>query len=155
MVAFCPFDNAALLCSLLIHDIDGTIVPRRAEVICAIGQALHISHRLRGFTRLGDVTWSILSALKNRINLHPYERQLLDEIESVEKAGAMAQVLKDSFESGDGLWHSNNRPISDLQPASGEGMRFGENTPLVYDDEFLEMDLGILDGVWNWERVGF
>lgn len=155
MVAFCPFDNAALLCSLLIHDVYGTMVPQRSEVIYAIGQALHISHRLRGFTKMGDITWSILSALKNRVNLNPSEKEVLEELESVGKADTTAQCLKESLEQTDSLFHFINRSSSHVHSESEEGLRFVENTLAADNSEFLDMNLGILDGVWNWERVGF
>ncbi|KAK1237236.1 hypothetical protein MKX08_002861 [Trichoderma sp. CBMAI-0020] len=155
MVAFCPFDNAALLCSLLIHDVNGTMIPRRSEVIYAIGQALHISHRLRGFTKLGDITWSILSALKNRINLLPWEKAILEELESVGKADVAAESLNNGLEPSDDFFHSINGLSSRLHSESDEGLQFVENTLAADDPEFLEMNLGILDGVWNWDRVGF
>lgn len=155
MVAFCPFDNAALLCSLLIHDVDGTMIPRRSEVIYAIGQALHISQRLRGFTKMGDITWSILSALKNRANLFPLEKALLEELESVGKADITTDSLNHSLEPSDDFFHSINESSNQLHNESDEGVRFVENTLAADDPDFLEMNLGILDGVWNWERVGF
>ncbi|UKZ69614.1 uncharacterized protein TrAtP1_010620 [Trichoderma atroviride] len=155
MVAFCPFDNAALLCSLLIHDVNGTMIPRRSEVIYAIGQALHISHRLRGFTKLGDITWSILSALKNRINLFPLEKTILEELESVGKADITAQSLNNGLEPSDDFFHSINGLSRRLHTESDEGLQFVENTLAADDPEILDINLGILDGVWNWDRVGF
>ncbi|EHK49403.1 hypothetical protein TRIATDRAFT_175639, partial [Trichoderma atroviride IMI 206040] len=150
MVAFCPFDNAALLCSLLIHDVNGTMIPRRSEVIYAIGQALHISHRLRGFTKLGDITWSILSALKNRINLFPLEKTILEELESVGKADITAQSLNNGLEPSDDFFHSINGLSRRLHTESDEGLQFVENTLAADDPEILDINLGILDGVWNW-----
>lgn len=155
MVAFCPFDNAALLCSLLIHEVSGTMIPRRPEVIYAIGQALHISHRLRGFTKMGDITWSILSALKDRVNLFPWEKAVLEELESVGKADVTTESLNHSLEPSDDLFHSINGSSSHLHSESDEGPQFIENTLAADDSEFLEMNLDILDGVWNWDRVGF
>jgi hypothetical protein len=155
MVAFCPFDNAALLCSLLIHDVPGTTIPRRSEIIYAIGQALYISHRLRGFTKVGDITWSLLSALKNRINLFPLEKAILEELESAGKSDTTTESLSHSLEPIDEYFSSINGSSNRLHSESDEGLRFVENTLAADDPELLEMDLGILDGVWNWERVGF
>ncbi|EHK21637.1 uncharacterized protein TRIVIDRAFT_152144, partial [Trichoderma virens Gv29-8] len=149
MVAFCPFDNAAFLCSLLIHDVDGTMVPRRAEVVQAVGQALHIAHRLRGFTKMGDTTWSILSTLKSRITLYPLERELIEETESTG-----TQLAKDGVELGVDSFH-HSKLNDQFQSILDEDLRFVENTLATDSAEFLEMDLGILDGVWNWDRVGF
>ncbi|PTB34908.1 hypothetical protein M441DRAFT_85011 [Trichoderma asperellum CBS 433.97] len=155
MVAFCPFDNAALLSSLLIHDVNGTVIPRRSEVIYAIGQALHISHRLRGCTKMGDITWSILSTLKRRINLYPTEKIVLEELKSIGKANITTQALNSILEpANDDLFHSINESSSHLHSESHEGLRSVENILAADDSEFLEMDLGILDGVWNWDRVG-
>lgn len=155
MVSFCPFDNAALLSSLLIHDINGTVIPRRSEVIYAIGQALHISHRLRGYTKMGDITWSILSTLKRRINLYPTEKIVLEKVESIGKVNITTQTLNNILEpTNDGLFHSINASSSHLHSESHEGLRSVENILAADDSEFLEMDLGILDGVWDWDRVG-
>lgn len=153
MVAFCPFDNAALLCSLLIHDVNGTIIPRRSEVIYAIGQALYIAHRLRGFTKMGDITWSILSALKNRVNLLPLEKAVLAELESVGKADNTTDPLNHHFEPSDDFFRSTSESSNRLHTESDEALRL-EDTLTAEDPDFLGMDLGILDGVWNWERVG-
>lgn len=155
MVAFCPFDNAALLCSLLIHDVNGTMIPRRSEVIYAIGQALHISHQLRGFTKMGDITWSILSALKNCVNLFPLEKAVLEELESVGKADITTESLNHTLEPSDDFFYSINESSNQIHAESDEGLRFVGNTLAADDPNFLEMNLGVLDGVWNWDRVGF
>ena len=78
MVSFCPFDTAALLCSVLLHDNERAVMPRRLEAIEAIGCALHISSRLLGLTKMGDTTWSILTRLVPRLDLLPEEREILE-----------------------------------------------------------------------------
>ncbi|TFA97470.1 hypothetical protein CCMA1212_010816 [Trichoderma ghanense] len=146
MVAFCPFDNAALLCSLLMHDVDRTVTPRRMEVVHAVGQALHISRRLRGFTKMGEATWSILFALRDRINLTSAERELVEETEST------GENRKDSTESGVGSTTELDEPFKTF---SDEELQLLGDNMAADGADFLGMDLGVLDGVWNWERVGF
>ncbi|UKZ76909.1 hypothetical protein TrVFT333_004624 [Trichoderma virens FT-333] len=125
------------------------MVPRRAEVVQAVGQALHIAHRLRGFTKMGETTWSILSTLKSRITLYPLERELIEETESTG-----TQLAKDGVELGVDSFH-HSKLNDQFQSILDEDLRFVENTLATDSAEFLEMDLGILDGVWNWDRVGF
>ncbi|KAL7930244.1 N-terminal binuclear Zn cluster-containing/DNA binding domain-containing protein [Trichoderma chlorosporum] len=149
MVSFCPFDNAALLCSLLIHDVNGTMVPRRIEVVHAIGQALHIAHCLRGFTKMGEATWSILSVLKNGINLYPPEREILDGTESIG-----TDITKPDVELGVDSDHAS-KSSDPFNSFADENLQFMESTLAADGAEFLDMDLGILEGVWNWDRVGF
>ncbi|PTB66107.1 N-terminal binuclear Zn cluster-containing/DNA binding domain-containing protein [Trichoderma citrinoviride] len=146
MVAFCPFDNAALLCSLLMHDVSRTVIPRRMEVVHAVGQALHISRRLRGFTRMGDATWSILSTFRDRINLTLLGRELIEETEVTGK------IRRRSTGSGVG-----SPPESDdrFEAFSNEELRLLEDNLAADSAGILGIDLGTLDGVWNWERVGF
>jgi hypothetical protein len=131
------------------------MIPRRSEVIYAIGQALHISHQLRGFTKMGDITWSILSALKNRVNLFPLEKAVLEELESVGKADITTESLNHTLEPSDDFFYSINESSNQIHAESDEGLRFVGNTLAEDDPNFLEMNLGVLDGVWNWDRVGF
>ncbi|KAL7805613.1 N-terminal binuclear Zn cluster-containing/DNA binding domain-containing protein [Trichoderma gracile] len=146
MVAFCPFDNAALLCSLLLHDTNQTVILRRMEVVHAIGQALYMSRRLRGCTKMGDATWSILDALRDRISLTRAEKELLEETERTGKND------KDNTETGVSSTNQLDEPFKFL---FGEDLRSPEDDLAADETDFLGMDLGILDAVWNWERVGF
>ncbi|UKZ94569.1 uncharacterized protein TrAFT101_009436 [Trichoderma asperellum] len=104
---------------------------------------------------MGDITWSILSTLKRRINLYPTEKIVLEELKSIGKANITTQALNSILEpANDDLFHSINESSSHLHSESHEGLRSVENILAADDSEFLEMDLGILDGVWNWDRVG-
>lgn len=146
MVAFCPFDNAALLCSLLLHDNDRKVIPRRMEVVHAIGQALYISRRLRGCTKMGDATWSVLSTLRDRLNLTVLEKEMVKETENTGKKRV------DSIETGVSPTTQLDEPFERF--VDGE-LRLTEDSLAADGTDFLAMDLGILDAVWNWERVGF
>ncbi|OTA01389.1 hypothetical protein A9Z42_0017070 [Trichoderma parareesei] len=146
MVAFCPFDNAALLCSLLLHDNDREVIPRRMEVVHAIGQALYISRRLRGCTKIGDATWSVLSTLQDRLNLTVPEKAMVEETESTGKNRV------DSTGSDVSSATQLDEPFQSF--LDGE-LRLTEDSLAADSTDFLGMDLGILDAVWNWERVGF
>lgn len=62
---------------------------------------LQIAHRLRGFTKMGGAPWSILSTLKNRINLYQLGRELMEETESIgiRVQRAMLNQVLNSFHS--------------------------------------------------------
>jgi hypothetical protein len=178
-VSFCPFDTAALLCSALLHANEQALIPRRLEVIEAIGCALHISSCLVGLTRMGDTTWSILTKLVSRLNLLPEERGVLERASrSRELAILRANVSTGSHSGrrsnvdGDGrvmletgepeLCHNTtaNLPTAELVRS--------DVTPDVVDVEggmwdvasgingaASEIELGVLDGVWDWGGLGF
>ncbi|KAH0490846.1 hypothetical protein TgHK011_002297 [Trichoderma gracile] len=125
---------------------DGDLILRRMEVVHAIGQALYMSRRLRGCTKMGDATWSILDALRDRISLTRAEKELLEETERSGKND------KDNTETGVSSTNQLDEPFKFL---FGEDLRSPEDDLAADETDFLGMDLGILDAVWNWERVGF
>ncbi|KAK4233006.1 fungal-specific transcription factor domain-containing protein [Achaetomium macrosporum] len=139
MVSFCSFDNAALLCSLLLHDSHGTRVPRRLEVLRAIGKALHISRRLRDFTKMGKVTWDILTALTSHLRLTPDEKRVMEDAEKGGEIGV--STLEGSAPSGDKLDIGFDSEWS----LPGASSRAAES--------MLEIHLGVLDGVWDWQGL--
>ena len=61
-VPFCIFDTAALLCSAIMHDKDGTI-PRRQEILSAIELALDSLKRLSTATNTAKTPFVILRRL--------------------------------------------------------------------------------------------
>ncbi|KAL6412170.1 N-terminal binuclear Zn cluster-containing/DNA binding domain-containing protein [Ilyonectria robusta] len=150
MVSFCPFDNAALLCSLLLHDTEGNKVPRRLEVVAAIGTALYVSHCLRGYTKMSDVTWSILTALISHVNFQPAEKDVLDEAARSGKTrinGVNTTQVEPETSSPENLnFMPNGQPSTsgqfDLLDAS-----------LAMENGVQGIDLGILDGLWDWQSL--
>ncbi|KAH7163445.1 N-terminal binuclear Zn cluster-containing/DNA binding domain-containing protein [Dactylonectria estremocensis] len=141
MVSFCPFDNAALLCSLLLHDTGRANVPRRLEVAAAIGTALHIAHRLRGLTKMPDVTSSILTLLVSHLNLQPTEKEMLNEAARTGEAHAVGAGSRQIEHLG-----------TDRQPTNSIDFDLSDAS-IAVGDEFQEIDLGILDGLWDWQSL--
>ncbi|KAF4585960.1 Fungal specific transcription factor [Ophiocordyceps camponoti-floridani] len=65
-VLFCIFDTAAVLCSALMHDGDGSI-PRRQDVIGAIDGAVDMLRRLANVTKTAKTSYDILSRVSQRV----------------------------------------------------------------------------------------
>ncbi|KAH6894356.1 N-terminal binuclear Zn cluster-containing/DNA binding domain-containing protein [Thelonectria olida] len=149
MISFCSFDNAALLCSLLLQDPEAKRVPRRGEIVEAIGTALSVSFRLRGHTRMGDSTWSVLSTLVKQLRLSAAERNILDTASMLGTAN-----IGDVGRGGDGeigvylgenLASEQNALENEMWQPSGS---------LIDTDVLLQgTDLGALDGLWDWQNL--
>ncbi|PHH79744.1 hypothetical protein CDD82_2201 [Ophiocordyceps australis] len=65
-VLFCIFDTAAVLCSALIHDQDGTI-PRRHDILHAIEEAVAMLKRLKFATKTAKTSYEILLRVSQRV----------------------------------------------------------------------------------------
>ncbi|PHH65615.1 hypothetical protein CDD81_2050 [Ophiocordyceps australis] len=65
-VLFCIFDTAAVLCSALIHDQDGTI-PRRNDILHAIEEAVAMLKRLKFATKTAKTSYEILLRVSQRV----------------------------------------------------------------------------------------
>ena len=65
LVLFCIFDTAAVLCSALMHDGDGSM-PRRAEVLGAIDGAVAMLKRLHTVTRTAKTSYDVLVRVAQR-----------------------------------------------------------------------------------------
>jgi hypothetical protein len=151
MISFCSFDNAALLCSLLLQDPEAKRVPRRGEIAEAIGTALSISFRLRGHTKMGDSTWSVLSTLVGQLRLFASERNILDMASTLEGAnvGDVGRSRVDSETST----YLDATTVSE-QNAHGNEIWQPSGPFLDADVQMLQgMDLGALDGLWDWQSL--
>lgn len=140
MVSFCPFDVAAFLCSLLLRD-GNRILSKRAEMVNAIGSALSISFRLRDYTKMGESTWAILNALVSRLQLEPGENEALGNLV---RAHSLDDGELESMHRGQVL-PSEGVTVSLSQWQNQNGF-FGEGTE-------GSLDLGVLDGVWDWQSL--
>jgi len=163
IVLFCPFDTAALLCSAIWHSQrSGTTLPRRHEVIKAIGKALHMCYLLVDFTAAGAMGWHILGKLVSILSLSDAERRAINEqgkeesptaapLNAYQNAGSVQanSILSEShIDSGITLGSTNI------------GIFTGDNTMMasgaVAGAEFLAgVDMEFLDGAWDWGALNF
>ncbi|RDA89497.1 hypothetical protein CP533_6812 [Ophiocordyceps camponoti-saundersi (nom. inval.)] len=65
-VLFCIFDTAAVLCSTLMHDGDGSI-PRRHDILAAVDGAVDMLRRLADVTKTARTSYDILSRVSQRV----------------------------------------------------------------------------------------
>ncbi len=65
-----------MLCAALVRDAAKRL-PRRKEIVDAIGRAIRILNNLRGVSKMGESTWTILTRLVSRLSLPPEERLIL------------------------------------------------------------------------------
>lgn len=150
MVAFSPFNTGALLCSVLASDKNRSL-PRRREVVEAVGTALFIASRLNGRTKMGTATFCVLSKLVSRLDLEEGERGVLEGVgrdgpgldtstgvESLLDVNGNTVFAAEELDVGGESW--------DGRFADGDGIPFTVGG---------EMELGVLDGVWDWESVLF
>ena len=145
MVAFYSFDTAATLCSALRHDQNRRTLPRRMEVVTAIGCALHISKELIGLTEIGKTTWNILSTLISRVDLSDVEKATVDEAMNAGRP-VESQVRNDSLVQ---MPATNSLPWEDFDGSGG--LWVGDANDLTTS----QVDLGALDGAWHWDGINF
>ena len=147
-VPFCIFDNAALLCSLLSHDLDGYAISRRNDIITTIGTALSMLESLRPRTKLGEVAWNLLNALTSKLDLRPAERDLLDQSAVVsDRATLYRSSSSDQAPRGPSDQHLDGPLVyTDEQwPFLHDGSLWVDQTPQGVQD----MDAVIFDGIWE------
>lgn len=69
-VLFCIFDTAAVLCSALMHDEDGSI-PRHGEILGAIDGAVAMLKRLNTVTKTAKTSYDVLLRVSQRVTRMP------------------------------------------------------------------------------------
>lgn len=69
-VLFCIFDTAAVLCSSLMHDDDGSIA-RRDEILAAIDGAVAMLRRLNTVTKAARTSYEVLVRVSQRVTRSP------------------------------------------------------------------------------------
>lgn len=169
MVSFCPFDTAALLCSVLLHDRHGILSPRRPEILRAIGCAQYIARSLCENTKMGTTTSGILLALVSRLELSSEEKKVLhtasvgDDLVSLRTGVNTPKQMAASRDLPDHLPEDNSATDPFITPTlldntNSDGslsITNAEWTPTQATDiEVPELDLGVLDGMWDWEGLG-
>jgi hypothetical protein len=167
MVSFCPFDTASVLCSALMNDIGDTHIPRRLEIVQAIGCALYIANSLRGLAKLGAAMWIILSKLVSKLNLSDGERQTLkrsstsgwfgansvSELETTRSGSTVDSNVMDRFSGGN---NAREYTAAEAQGYFPETDVANENIwHETSDTTALESQLafGDLEGEQDWDEL--
>ena len=75
-VIFAIFDTGSVLCSSILHDTNRTL-PRRNEVVEAIGDALAMLSKLALNTKAGRISYAFVDKLACKLPLSPAEKALL------------------------------------------------------------------------------
>ncbi|CAM1503485.1 Fc.00g010760.m01.CDS01 [Cosmosporella sp. VM-42] len=152
MVSFCPFDNAAFLVSLLLHASKRNTIPRRQEVLGAIGQALYIARCLSQYTKMGDTTLKILSALKYRLRLQAGEKEILEQSEASGKLHNADEGIQHSDTPALHQYQVDYAVINQLQPPFDTEWQLPAQS-LPTSNPAPGLDLGLLDGLWDWQSL--
>jgi hypothetical protein len=169
VVAFTPFDTAALLCSAILRDPQRDL-PRRHDVIAAIGKGLFLIKQLKPYTRVGSISWNVLTSLIPTLTLTYEEKILIDPEHDVftaidRPAKRVATCDLASLGSGNSSSSMDSSPENGF-PTPSANLPMVEDQLQEYDWQFdpnlllgtqplSELDLGILEPVWDWETINF
>ncbi|VUC36322.1 unnamed protein product [Clonostachys rosea] len=150
MITFAPFDNASFLSSIVIKAGKKRQVPRRPEVLAAIGQAIYMCNKLREYTKLGATTWTILIALASKFKLDTSEKIVFEQIGRMGDASSTTGRSLLELEVGhhETLIHQPDSMSNLVEASEPDWGIWGASEPSA------QVDLGILDGMWDWNGLG-
>ena len=172
VVAFTPFDTAALLCSAILRDPQHEL-PRRHDVIAAIGKGLSLIKQLKPNTRVGSISYNVLVLLIPTLALTYEEKLLIDPEHDVFPAVIERPAKRVATSDLSSLGSGNTSCSTNSTPESTHPL-LDMNLPIVVEDQvqeidwqqfdptlllgtqpFSEVDLGVLEPVWDWETINF
>lgn len=161
IVSFLVFDTAAFLCSAVIHDKDGSL-PRREEVLQAIGLACFLAEKLSHTSKTGAVCYPILVKLAGSMKSPktsplttgsdlPAETMHYLGPSSVSGTSPSTDMISpdswlsslDSLSSTESILPTplgNSIPEIDLPPSLSMG-------------DLSQMDIGQFDQIWDWNDL--
>jgi hypothetical protein len=161
IVVFVPFDSAALMCSALIRDVEKTL-PRRRELLQAIGTAISMISIMKTMTKTGSIAWNVLSILVPKLKLTESEEFIVDPEGSILKRRKTAKRAALSNQSGKGYIQTQTQkpsPSSEMTNSSdGIIPDFEWQLDPGQALEFIpagEFDLSVLEPVWGWDDINF
>lgn len=161
-VTFLIFDTASFLCSAVIHN-NGHSLPRRGEVIQAIGLAVGMMRKLHQHTKGAATCYSILCKLVANLALSSQERTALHFSSTPNtdiQPGTSEAFNHEGIPSDDILTPDVTPCLEEF--ASGVDNSTLLDFPVPEADGFetanlsdiANMDLGELGQIWNWEDLG-
>ncbi|KAF2418945.1 hypothetical protein EJ08DRAFT_654126 [Tothia fuscella] len=181
-VVFLPFDTSTFFCSALLHDRETTL-PRRSEIIQAIGKGISMLNVLRLITKTGPITWNVLARLVLALDISDKEAMLLDpeglilkrkksakrvargqRMERVQQPLSPEEQPSQSLLTPEFTASSNNggTPESDVIPEFGDEAGFNNGAdfdwqfdpiPVLDAASFTDIDFGEFASVWDWEDL--
>jgi hypothetical protein len=172
VVAFTPFDTAALLCSAILRDSQRDL-PRRHDVVAAIGKGLFLIKQLKPHTRVGSIAYHVLISLISTLTLTHAEKIVIDPDHDIFPAMVERPTKRvatcDMASLGSGDISSSTADSSPENDCPTPGANFpivvGDQLPeydwqfdpnlLLGTQPFSDLDLGILEPVWDWETINF
>ncbi len=170
MIAFCPFETATCLCATLTHD-DGTQLPRRKEMVNALGRAMGILDNLRGISKMGQSAWTILTQLISRLNLTDEERyslkqgRKLHELPIKQSSGELDSSkstdhgMREGYENLELEAELNTAQSSHVPDVVEGGLAANFLVQASWLDEqsniVSQFDYNTLDGLWEWDESAF
>lgn len=173
VVAFTPFDTAALLCSAILRDPHRNL-PRRSDVITAIGKGVFLIKQLKPHTSVAKIAYGVLSSLIPTLILTYEEKIIIDPDRDIFPAEVVERLTKraatyDAASSGSGNTSAstiNSSPENAFPTPEANLPNMVENQLQDYDWQFdpdillgtqplSDLDLGILEPVWDWETINF
>jgi hypothetical protein len=162
LVTFLIFDTATFLCSALIHDKDRTL-PRRDDVIQAVGLACSLMSKLAPITKTGAICYPVLSRLAKSLSKSANKAASLIGVEgeiSEMGGGQFGPSLElDALSFGDSF---SPEPLSSLDsmaaemflPASLDPPVPGMETPPVMGvGDLTNLDVGQFNQIWDWQNL--
>ncbi|KKA19284.1 hypothetical protein T310_6741 [Rasamsonia emersonii CBS 393.64] len=152
-VIFIIFDTAAVLCSAITHDTSCSL-PRRHEVIEAIGLLLNMMERLSHMTKTGAICYATLATLVAKLSLSSQEKALLDSVspESLNSSTGPLGTHQTSagFDPGN---ISSTHTMPSTPTSQGLHIPETETSHTSGINDISCMDVGELGQIWDWETL--
>lgn len=152
-VIFIIFDTAAVLCSAITHDTSRSL-PRRHEVIEAIGMLLNMMERLSHMTNTAVICYVTLTKLVAKLPLSSQEKELLDAVYP-ESLNANTEPL--GTEKTPAGCYPGNISSSHAMPSTPapQGLHVPEMETSQKSglSDVSCMDIGELGQIWDWETL--
>jgi len=162
VVTFLIFDTAAFLCSAMIHDKDRTL-PRRDNVIQAIGLARLLMGRLAPITKTGAICYPVLSRLAKSLSKSANDVASLTGVGGeISKMGGgqfgpssgLDTLNFGDYFSSESLSYLDSMAAEMFLSASTDLPVPGMETPSVMGvGDFTNLDAGQFDQIWGWQNL--
>lgn len=172
MIIFAIFDTSTLLCSAVIHDVEGTL-PYRQEVIAAVESGLDMLYQLSSMTKLGASSYWFLLKLVQASPVLSQHAPINKRQRGMDKSGSTKSSSVHATPLSQELQPSVTAPLApevelavEVAPTLNDVMPLpdiGTTDDLFFDlDRFLaqnpwvdasSLDIGGMEVVWDWDEL--